>query len=409
MIYTAGIHIYQGLAKLASLCGHSKARRMLKGRKEHRPVPSAQRSIWLHAASLGEFEQGRVLLEKIRKAHPQARIVLSFYSPSGYEVRRDWPVADEVVYLPADTPRAMKRFLDAVNPQVAVMVKYEFWGNCLRLLQERGVPVYLISAVFRPGQIFFKPWGGMFRRMLKRYTRIYVQDRASAELLAAIGVTDVTVAGDTRFDRVTQIRAAARCIPELDAFTAGGSRLTLAVGSSWPQDEALYIPIIKKLAPRVRVIIAPHEFDSARLESLRARLEPELKVAFFTQIKDGNPPPDADVLVLDCFGLLSSAYRYAQMAWVGGGFGAGIHNLNEAAVYGIPVIFGPNHGKFIEARDLLGCGGGICVRDAKQTEAALKKLVEDSSCRKKAGDAAGRYIASKTGATDIIFNKIITI
>lgn len=410
-LYTAGIHIYQGLLKIASL-KNRKAAHMLAGRRNtlarlRTAIAPDEHPVWIHAASLGEFEQGRPLMERLRKEYPDTKIVLSFYSPSGYEVRHNWADADCVVYLPGDTPRAMRRFIDALHPQMAIFVKYEFWGNCLRELHRRDIPTYLISAVFRPNQIFFKPCGTLFRKMLQRYTGIYVQDERSGRLLHSAGVTDVTTAGDTRFDRVTDIMQSTRDIPELDHFTRGGTRFTFMAGSSWEADEAIYFPWLKSHAGTVRSVIAPHEFNPARLENMKRALSPELKAVLLSEVCDTPALLDsADCLIIDCFGLLSSAYRYANVAYIGGGFGAGIHNINEAAVYGIPVVFGPRHDKFIEAGELIEAGGGFCTDSQSDFAKLMDNTLLCNDNMHTAGQKAGLYIRSKLGATDIIFNDL---
>lgn len=404
-LYTAGIHLYQGALRLAAL-RVDKAADMLRGRRDTiaalRALPQQGPRVWLHAASLGEFEQGRPLMEWLRRERPDTRIILSFYSPSGYRVRRDWPGADAVVYLPADTPRAARAFIDTLQPDMAIFVKYEFWANFLFALRDRQIPIYLISGIFRSGQPFFRPWGGLWREMLRCFTRLYVQDEASRRLLASAGTDSVTVAGDTRFDRVTDIMRGVRPIAALDRFCASPQKLTLIFGSSWPADEAVYIPWLKSRRERLHVIIAPHEFNPARLDTLERQLAPELKAVRYSHIKDDPALADgADCLIMDCFGLLSSAYRYARVAYIGGGFGAGIHNINEAAVYGIPVVFGPKNEKFIEARELKEAGGGFPVGGREDYESVMERLL-DSGLREKAGHAAGAYIASKLGATGII-------
>lgn len=409
-LYTGAIHIYQGLLRVASL-RHAKAKAMLSGRREsiarlHECLTPADSPVWVHAASLGEFEQGRPLMERLRREYPNRKIVLSFYSPSGYDVRRDWAGADCVVYLPGDTPRTMRAFIDALNPAVAIFVKYEFWGNCLLELKRRGVPAYLISAVFRPGQMFFKKGGSYFRRLLHCFTRIYVQDENSRRLLEGCGVGNVTVAGDTRFDRVTDIMRSTHDIPALERFTRSGAGLTFMAGSSWGADEEVYFPWLKEQAGKLRSVIAPHEFDAARLHDMKRALAPQLHTVLLSEAEQHPELLDtADCLIIDCFGLLSSAYRYADIAYIGGGFGTGIHNINEAAVYGIPVVFGPRHSKFIEAGELIEAGGGFSIADGKSF-AGLMESLRPASARTKAGEAAGAYIRSKLGATDTIYSDI---
>ncbi len=412
ILYTAGIRAYTALLHVASL-RNRKARLMLRGRREtlgriravRRP---GERWVWVHAASLGEFEQGRPLMERIASEHSDVKIALTFYSPSGYEVRKNYAGAHLVAYLPADTPGAMRRFIDALDPELAVMVKYEFWGNCLRELRRRDIPVLLISAIFRESQLFFRPWGGWYRRMLRCFSHIFVQDESSRRLLEGVGVTDVTVAGDTRFDRVTDIMRTVKDIPALDALTAGRSRFTMIFGSSWEADEEVYFPWLRARGGEVKGVIAPHEFDASRLEGMREALSP-LKTLLLSEIADDpGRAAEADVLIIDCFGLLSSAYAYASVAYVGGGFGAGIHNINEAAVYGIPVIYGPRHAKFLEARELAEVGGGFSIdsRESFERLTDARTGLLNTAVRNKAGAAAGAYIRSKLGATDKIYSTL---
>jgi len=411
VLYTFGIHIYTLLLRLAAL-HNRKARLMMHGRRDTlRRVQTVrkpgERWVWVHAASLGEFEQGRPLMERIRREHPEVKIALTFYSPSGYEVRKNYDGADLVAYLPADTPGAMRHLIDALHPELAVVVKYEFWRNMLRELHRRHVPTLLISAIFRPHQLFFRSYGGWYRRILGYFSHIFVQDEQSARLLAGIGVGRVTVAGDTRFDRVTSIMQSTREIPELEAFTRG-SHLCVMFGSSWGADEQVYFPWLRSRRGAVRAVIAPHEFDDRRLHTMRTQLSP-LRVSLLSEVRAGKGrAEDADLLIIDCFGLLSSAYRYCDIAYVGGGFGTGIHNINEAAVYGVPVVFGPHHSKFLEAREMIAAGGGFSIDSRESFEALLNGSdnatgLMDSDMRRRAGAAAASYIKSKLGATDRIY------
>ncbi len=358
--------------------------------------------IWIHAASLGEFEQGRPLIEKIREEQPDAKILLSFYSPSGYEVRKHYDKVDAVCYMPVDTPRRVKEFLDVVKPKMAIFVKYEFWGNFLEQLKSRGVPTYIISSIFRESQSFFKPWGGMFRKMLHCFTHLYVQDEESRQLLHGIGIDNVTVCGDTRLDRVLQIKAQAKEFPAI-AQMVGDCRKVLVMGSSWQPDEDIVIPYFNS-HPEMKLIIAPHEFDENRLNAMMARIK--RPVARYTKLDQADDPSQLDCIIIDCFGILSSLYRYGSIAYVGGGFGSGIHNVPEAAVYGIPVIFGPRHEKFREAVELNACGGGFAISNAQQCHAVLDTLLSDPNALKLAGDASSHYIASHTGATQRIYSDL---
>lgn len=405
-LYSLGIEAYSLGVKAAGV-RNPKARKLDRGQKEiwkrlEGAIRPGDRTVWVHAASLGEFEQGRPLIEHLKKADPGLKVVLTFFSPSGYEVRKDYAGADCVCYLPFDTPGRVNRFLDTVHPEMALFIKYEFWRNYLNRLNRRGIPTYLVSAVFRPDQKFFRRHSAWYGKWLQWYEHIFVQDRRSRDLLAGIGIDNVTVAGDTRFDRVTDIMAARREIPELEAFAGskgkpGRKDFVMMFGSSWPEDEAVYGEWLRQ-RPGVTAVIAPHEFDKARLDKLRDLVPGE--VVLLSELRsDAKAGEGKRVLVIDCFGLLSSAYAYADAAYIGGGFGVSIHNINEAAVYGIPVVFGPENGKFIEAQELKENGGGAEVNSAEAFARIADRLLYDPAELKRRGEAAGDYIASKTGAT----------
>ncbi len=418
-LYTAGINLYGCAARVASWRS-AKVKDMLQGQAETiGRIERARKTtapdgfdVWFHAASLGEFEQARPMIDRLLAENPDISILLSFFSPSGYNVRHSYHPRVTVVYLPFDTPGNVKAFLDAAQPQMAIFVKYEFWGNYLAELHRRGIPTYIISAIFRPSQIFFKPWGGMFRRMLRCFTHIFVQDDASRRLLEKIGVNNVTVAGDTRFDRVAAIRQSCKSIDEAEAFVGKGDQraFTIVFGSSWPSDEQNYFPWLMK-HPEVKAIIAPHEFDRERINVLVAALGKKNTVTF-SQLREMAPDDAARAaaaaryMIVDTFGLLSSLYAYGSLAYVGGGFGVGIHNINEAATYGIPVVFGPHFHKFKEASDLLSLGGAFSSDTSKGIEDALDTLLSDEKKRKTAGKMAGDYIAHNIGATDTIMARI---
>ena len=405
LIYNLGIQAY-GLGASIAAIRNRKARMMLAGqartyKRLKEKLAGIESSIWIHVASLGEFEQARPLIEMIRAERPDEHIVLSFFSPSGYEVRKNYELADAVCYLPFDLPLNVKRFLDIVKPSMAIFVKYEFWGNYLQALKRRGVPTYLISSIFREGQIFFRPWGGWFRKMLPCFTRIFVQNEHSRELLAGIGMDNVDVGGDTRFDRVASVRTDAREFPIIERFVSN-ARHTLIMGSSWEPDEDIVIPYFNE-HPELKIIIAPHEFDRRRLLDMAARIN---RRGEFYSHATAKKAASLQCLVIDSFGILSSLYRYGDIAYVGGGFGAGIHNVNEAAVYGIPVIFGPNHHKFREANDLVEAGGAFCINSAEEFTQLMDRLLADDDALKRAGTTAGDYIQSNLGATRYIFNHI---
>lgn len=404
-LYNLGIRAYKAAVRLAS-CKNNKARLMLKGQAQtlsylKENLDPAGGYIWIHSSSLGEFEQARPLIEMLKKRNPQSRILLSFFSPSGYEVRKNYDLADAVCYLPFDLIRNVKKFLDVVKPSVAIFVKYEFWGNYLMELHRRSVPTYIISAIFRPGQIFFRPWGGMFRKMLQCFDTLFVQNEQSRQLLEQIGITRVEVTGDTRFDRVAAVCRAARQFPLIDEFVAG-ARFTMVMGSSWQPDEDIVIPYFNE-HPEMKLIIAPHEFDRQRLLDIMGRIG--RKTILYSHAHAGQVA-DCDCLIIDCFGLLSSLYRYGQLAYVGGGFGTGIHNINEAAVYGIPVIFGPNYHKFREAHDLIACEGGFSISQPEQFTTLMDRFISSPDELHRCGNIAATYIQSHLGATERIFSAI---
>ncbi len=421
LLYNTAISLYGAAAQLVSLRSR-KVRKMLQG--QHRTPEMLRRklagkpgAVWFHASSLGEFEQGRPMIERLRREHPEVPILLSFFSPSGFEVRKNYPYVDAVVYLPFDTPRRVRKFLDLVRPSMAIFIKYEFWGNYLEELHKRGIPTYLISSIFRPGQRFFRKGGGLFRRMLGCFTHLYVQDERSRRLLRVIDVKNVTVAGDTRFDRVTDVMRSSVEIPGFPGF-APRTRLKFIAGSSWEADEEIYVPWLNAHS-EIGFIIAPHEFNETRLEALRNRFASKTVlllsewIHILKESERGNTPPPAWLsgirgIIVDSFGKLSSLYRFADIAYIGGGFGAGIHNLNEAAVYGIPVVFGPNHEKFKEASDLITCGGGFSVANSSEFGATIDTLVNSPEEIRRAGDAAGKYIRDNLGATDRIYSEIFS-
>ncbi len=417
-LYNTGITLYSLAARAASLRS-AKVHKMIRGQRRaletlRRRLGSRPGCIWFHASSLGEFEQGRPLIERLRREHPEKPILLSFFSPSGFEVRKNYPFVDAVVYLPFDTPKRVRKFLDAARPSMAVFIKYEFWGNYLQELRRRGIPTYIISSIFRPGQRFFRKGGGMFRKMLGCFDRLYVQDERSRRLLKVIGVENVTVAGDTRFDRVTDVMRSTVDIPGFPGFGKEAAMRFIA-GSSWEADEDVYVPWLNA-HNEVAFIIAPHEFNETRLEALRNRFNCHVALLseWVREIKRANLPNGAMPeylgkvrgIIIDSFGKLSSLYRYADVSYIGGGFGAGIHNLNEAAVYGMPVIFGPNHAKFKEAADLIGCGGGFSVASKEEFNVTIDTLTGSRQSMGQAGEAAGKYIRDHLGATDLIYSDL---
>ena len=403
-IYNLGIFIYRAAAWLISPF-NPKVRLWFRGQKDcweilDRKISSNERYIWVHCASLGEFEQGRPVIEALKKEKPWYKIVLTFFSPSGYEIRKDWPLADVICYLPADTPSNARKFIGKVNPGKVIFVKYEFWNNYISRISRKKVPLFLISGIFRPGQHFFKWYGGFFRSILKKFTRIYVQDNASLDLLGSIGLENFSFAGDTRFDRVLQIAAEAMEISQIEVFR-GNEKLLLA-GSSWRQDEEIIARYINKNPGKMKWVFAPHEINGENISRLEKMFS--IKCVRFSEFKEEDA--DARVLIIDNIGMLSSAYRYAYIAEVGGGFGKGIHNVLEPACWGIPVLFGPGHKKFREAVSLLETGGAGTFNNYNEFEAILDRWTGDENLYKKAADSAGQFVINHSGATARIIKEI---
>lgn len=395
-MYSLIIHLLSVGCHIAALF-NPKARAMVRGQRRTwrilRSHPAEAGYVWFHAASLGEFEQGRPLMEKLRRDHPEKKILLTFFSPSGYEVRKDYQGADVVCYLPFDTPLNARRFVRLARPVSLYLIKYEFWRNYIDVLHRKGIPCYSVSSVFRPGQIFFRWYGHRYACVLRRLTHLYVQNEASRLLLATIGVTQASVVGDTRLDRVVDIRRAAKPLPLAERF-AGCSQVLVA-GSSWQPDEEILIDYFN-VRPQLKLILAPHVVSEDHLRQIEARLRrPTIRYSAATL----KSAAEAECLIIDCYGLLSSIYRYATLAYVGGGFGVGIHNVPEAAVYGIPVIIGPNNGKFVEAQALLANGGCRQIDSAASFAETTDLLLGDKAVLKAAGKAAGDYILSHAGAT----------
>ena len=403
-MYSLGIYLMALGVRVAALF-KEKLRKMVQGHRATwqmlRALSGKDTYVWFHAASLGEFEQGRPLMERLRREHPEKKILLTFFSPSGYEVRKNYDGADLVCYLPFDTPLNARRFVKLARPEAAFFIKYEFWRNYIEVLYKRGIPCYSVSSIFRENQIFFRPYGRGYARCLSRMTHLFVQNETSRRLLESIGVTNVDVVGDTRFDRVLDIRNAAKPLPLAERFA--GCWKVLVAGSSWPQDEEIIIPYFNK-HPNLKLVLAPHVVSEEHLQAIERQLaRPALRYSKATP----KAVAEVDCLIIDCYGLLSSIYRYASMAYVGGGFGVGIHNVPEAAVYGIPVIIGPNNKKFREAQALLRCGGCKEIAGVADFERIMDAWLSDKEALATAGKAAGNYIADNAGAADRIFSKTL--
>ncbi len=448
---------------------NKKIKKMWRGEREavdllKEKVDPTAKYVWFHAASLGEFEQGRPLIEQLKATHPEYKILLTFFSPSGYEVRKNYEGADIVCYLPLDTIRNARRFLRAVHPVMAFFIKYEFWYNYLHILRHRGVPVYSVSSIFRPGQVFFKWYGRNYAKVLHCITHFFVQNEVSLQLLKGIGIDEATVVGDTRFDRVLQIKEQAKELPIVEAFkgingkgeackdelsengckrdlsedackdnlsedackrvlsenackgdlSENGCKEALSengckgckvfvAGSSWQPDEDIFIRFFND-HPDWKLIIAPHVIGEDHLAYILDKLQ--MKAVRYTQATEQSAA-EARCLIIDCFGLLSTIYRYGEIAYVGGGFGVGIHNVPEAAVWGVPVLFGPNNKRFQEAQDLLACKGSFEVTDYDSFNTIISRLISDDKFRHQCGEASANYVKSRSGATDIIMKSVV--
>lgn len=448
-MYNIAIYIYLIGVAIGSLF-NKKIKKMWRGEREavdllKEKVDPTAKYVWFHAASLGEFEQGRPLIEQLRATHPEYKILLTFFSPSGYEVRKNYEGADIVCYLPLDTIRNARRFLRAVHPVMAFFIKYEFWYNYLHILKHRGVPVYSVSSIFRPGQVFFKWYGRNYAKVLRCITHFFVQNEVSLKLLKGIGIDEATVVGDTRFDRVLQIKEQSKELPIVEAFKGingkgsackeepsedackkdlsenackeelsedackeelsengcKGCKVFVA-GSSWQPDEDIFIRFFND-HPDWKLIIAPHVIGEDHLSYILDKLQ--MKAVRYTQATEQSAA-EARCLIIDCFGLLSTIYRYGEIAYVGGGFGVGIHNVPEAAVWGVPVLFGPNNKRFQEAQDLLACKGSFEVTDYESFNTIISRLISDDQFRHQCGEASANYVKSRSGATDIIMKSV---
>ena len=403
-MYNIVIYIYLIGVVIASLFS-KKVRNMWRGERraigiiKEKMDPNAQ-YVWFHAASLGEFEQGRPLMEQLKREHPEYKILLTFFSPSGYEVRKNYEGADIITYLPLDTIMNARRFLRTIRPVMAFFIKYEFWYNYLHILKYRKVPVFSVSSIFGPEQVFFKWYGRSYGRVLHCFTHFFVQNEISRQLLAKIGINEVTVVGDTRFDRVLQIKEAAKQLPVVEAFTDG--HRTFVAGSSWQPDEDIFIPWFNAHKDW-KLIIAPHVIGEDHLQQILSKIEG--KAVRYTQAS-AEEVRDAQVLIIDCFGLLSSIYHYGEVAYVGGGFGVGIHNLPEAAVWGVPVIFGPNNQRFQEAQQLKACGGGLEINGAADFQRIMDRFDANPQQVEADGKKAGDYVKGKAGATGKVLHSV---
>ena len=418
MLYNFAIYFYLLGVAIASLF-NEKVRKMWRGERAafdvlKQKVDPEAKYVWFHAASLGEFEQGRPIMERLRSEHPEYKILLTFFSPSGYEVRKNYEGADIICYLPLDTPINAIRFLRLVRPVMAFFIKYEFWYNYLHILKYRKVPTYSVSSIFRPEQVFFKWYAKKYAGVLRCITHFFVQNEQSRELLAKIGITEVTISGDTRFDRVLQIKEQSKRLPLVEAFKNKKQTVEEAykqeykvfvAGSSWPPDEDIFIRFFNE-HPEWKLIIAPHVIGNDHLQQIMSKLN--RKTVRYTEATP-ETAAEAQCMIIDCFGLLSSIYHYGEVAYVGGGFGVGIHNVLEAAVWNVPVFFGPNNKRFQEAQQLLASGGAVEITDYNSFDSAMTRFMNDEKWLKECGSKAGEYVKSKAGATDIVLKESLHI
>ena len=431
-MYNIAMYFVQLGIAIAAIFDH-KVRLLWRGQRAafktlKKKVDPNAKYVWVHAASLGEFEQGRPIIERIRLQHPEYKILLTFFSPSGYQVRKNYEGADIITYLPIDTVTNARRFLRTIRPVMAFFIKYEFWYNYLHILKHRGVPTYSVSSIFRPDQIFFSWYGRAYSRVLKCFTKFFVQNEESRQLLAKIGITETEIVGDTRFDRVMTIKSLAKQLPIVEAFTTphqlprggepavqeasprGGLEGVFVAGSSWPPDEEIFIRYFNEHR-EWKLIIAPHVIGEDHLQQIISRLSPSgateggRRIVRFTQTTR-EEAAKADTLIIDCFGLLSSIYNYGDVAYIGGGFGVGIHNTLEAAVWDMPVIFGPNNKKFQEAQGLKACGGGFEIKDYDEFAALMQRFASDKSFLKQSGSQAGHFVKDQAGATDKVLASV---
>ncbi|MEN9346556.1 MAG: hypothetical protein RLZZ77_67 [Bacteroidota bacterium] len=403
-LYTAGIRAYGLLLKIIRPF-HRKAAQSVVGRKDLFLRLQSWRSqhqgplLWVHAASLGEFEQGRPIIEGLKEQYPQYKILLTFFSPSGYEIRKDYPLADGVFYLPLDTPNHAQRWVEILQPEAAIWVKYEYWANFFFELKRKEIPIIMVSAIFRPGQRFFNSNNGFWKKVLQCVDHFFIQNQQSADLLRGIDIHNFTVAGDTRFDRVVEISDKAEAIDLVEKFVAG--RKVVVIGSSYPAEEA----IIQDKTEQWCWIVAPHEINSHRIDSLKARWPK--RAMLYSQLQAGEVL-NGDILIVDNVGMLSRIYQYSSLTIIGGGFGKGIHNTLEAAVYGQPLVFGPNYQKFDEAIGLVRVGAAFSAQSFEEFKLIVQKLLNGEEVRQEASKAAKDFVRSGQGAKNHILNFLKT-
>ena len=399
ILFTIGVHLYTFGVRVAAWLGNAKAKQWIKGRRrQNDKINQSQDAeaewIWFHAASLGEFEQGRPVIEGIKQRFPQYKILLTFFSPSGYEVRKDYAYADEVAYLPTDTPRHASQLTKGRRFVAAFFIKYEFWFNYMRALKKAGIPLFYISLILKPGSFFFRPYGRWFLRQLQAVTHFFVQDTTTADLLQGHGYDNVTVCGDTRFDRVAAIAEQVKPFPEIERFIKG--RKCVIAGSTWPPDERLIAECYPQLPDDYCLIVAPHDISAAHVAQIQALFPDSQR---YTAL---HPESPCRVLIVNTIGILSQLYQYARFVYIGGGFGVNIHNIQEPVTFGCPVVFGPKHKSFKEAVDLVALQGAFPIHDAAELGTVFNRLATDDDFCAKASETCRNYLKSQVGATEII-------
>lgn len=405
-IYEVALILFRVLFGLISPF-NKKIKQWIKGRKDlfkqiEDELKNDKFRIWIHVASLGEFEQGRPIIELLKKKYPKYKIVLTFFSPSGYEIQKNYRYVDYVFYLPLDTKRNATKFIKLINPNIAIFVKYEFWYNHLKALQNHNIPILLISGIFRANQTFFKRYGKWYKRMLYMFSHFFVQNKESKKLLEHIGIHHVSIAGDTRFDRVIDIASKAKPIPIIENFC--NNNISVIFGSSWKADEDLFFEFINKENKGVKFIIAPHEIHESNIKRIESNITKPTQR--YSKINDNYEYND-DVLIIDNIGMLSSIYQYGSIAYIGGGFGSGIHNILEAATFGLPVMFGPNYYKFQEAVDLIKLKGAFEIKNKVEAELTLRKLIDNKQVYDETALICKNYVENKKGASSMIIDYIV--
>ncbi len=404
LLYCIGIKIYELIVRLA-VPFNSKAKLMIEGRKKlfstmEEKISSEEKIVWFHAASLGEFEQGRPVMEAVKRKYPNSKILLTFFSPSGYEVRKNYKGADYIFYLPFDGAFNAKKFVDIVKPKLVFFIKYEYWYYYLKELKRSNIPTYIISAIYRKEQMFFKWYGGFWKKMLTYYDTIFIQNKESVPLLEKLGVKNFVIAGDTRFDRVHDIASKTKTLPLISKFV--DNKFSVVCGSTWPKDEENITKYIKEKGSELKWIIAPHEIHKSHIENIVKKLEGN--VVLYTEATENNIA-NANVLIIDCIGVLSSVYQYGNISYIGGGFGRGIHNTLEAATFGLSVVFGPNYKKFKEAVELIEEGAAFTYNEYVELEKIFDRLIFDDIYMRDRGERAASYVALNIGATNTILRK----